>query len=109
MEKSNIEHLKDIIGNFKSTHLLDTTEAEEFLDSIEDDIKEMDAEIISLKADVMELEDADDDKEEIELVNSDFVGLDTLNWSLEKGNLRVQQQVENFVLSLKNQYSVTIA
>lgn len=109
MEKSNLNHLKDILDGYRSTHLLDTTEAEEFLESIGDEMEEKDNEITSLKDEVNELENNDDDKEEIELVNSDFVGLDTINWSLENGNLRVQQQVDNFIISLKKQYSCTVA
>lgn len=33
----------------------------------------------------------------------DFVGLDTNRWSLEKGNLKIQQQVEDFIKGLQKE------
>lgn len=39
--------------------------------------------------------------------NYDFVGLDTIEWRLEKGNLAIQQEVENFIEYLKKKNGVT--
>lgn len=51
---------------------------------------------------------SDDDDENVTYDNSDFVGLDTINWSLDKGNLKVEQQMEAFIESLRKQNCVGV-
>lgn len=96
--KSNIDHLRDILEKYQ---LEDTTEAKEFLDAIEKEEIEYKDKISSLKEDMEE-----EEKEEVDLVNSDFVGLDTINWSLENGNLVIQQKMEYFIEALQKQNAV---
>lgn len=107
MEKTNIEHLRDILNGFNKTHGIDITEAEDFLEAAEEELDEANDEIKNLKYD----NDSDDDeeKEEPEYDNSDFVGLDTIHWSLDNGNLRIQQQMEGFILRLKEQNCVGVS
>jgi len=53
--------------------------------------------------------DLKEDEEEVEYDNSDFVGLDTIQWSLENGNLKIQQQVESFIQRLQRENAVVPA
>lgn len=99
---SNIQHLRDIITGFD---IVDTEEALEFLDSIEDEREVADSRIKELENDVKELEsDAGDE----DFKNEDFVGLDTISWSLKNGNLKIQSQIETFIAALKKQNSAGI-
>jgi hypothetical protein len=110
-EKSNIEHLKDIFAELKKTHGIDIEEAEEFLEAAEKELTDAEDEIINLKEDLADANSSDDDENgnDVELVNSDFVGLDTINWSLQNGNLLIQQEMENFLLRLKHKNCASVA
>lgn len=105
-ENSNIDHLRDIINGFKVIDSEKGQEALEFLEAVEKEIKEKDDEISDLE--MMEEPNDPEDKEP-EYDNSDFVGLDTLNWSLDSGNLKIQQQVESFIQRLQRENSVVPA
>lgn len=112
MEKSNIEHLREILNGFNKTHGIDITEANEFLNAAEEEEREFVGAILEakeLKQKISDLEDELDGTEEPEYDNSDFVGLDTINWSLEKGNLIIQQEVEGFILRLKHKNCASVA
>lgn len=106
-EKTNIDHLRKILKDLKYVDSEKGTEAIEFLDAIEEEIKEKDQEISDIESGV-EMEDEDDDKE-AEYDNSDFVGLDTINWSLDNGNIAIQQQVESFIERLQRENAVVPA
>lgn len=111
-EKSNIRHLRDILEGFNKTHGIDLTEAHEFLDAAEEEEAESadaNLKIKRLEEKVSELEDELDSKEEEEpeYANEDFVGLDTIRWDLQNGNLIIMQQMEGFVARLKHQNAVT--
>lgn len=95
---TNIEHLKVILGNYE---LENTEEAMEFVEAIEKELEEKDTDIEDLKNEYAESDMEDEDEKEAEYDNSDFVGLDTINWSLDNGNLVIQQKMEYFIESLR--------
>lgn len=103
----NIGHLRDILTKYQ---LEDTTEAIEFLDAIESDAEDIFIEMGEKDQEIKNLEtDSDEESDDPAYDNSDFVGLDTINWSLENGNLVIQQKMEYFVEALKKQNAVVPA
>lgn len=105
MSKTNIDCLRNIIKELTVTNVAKQEEANEFLDAIakelnesEDLIKDAEAEALDAQDQVQELE------EEMELANVEELGLDILRWELDNGNLRIQQEMENFISSLKKKY-----
>jgi hypothetical protein len=109
MAKTNVQHLRDIIKEFETHDSLKAEEAGEFLDSIEEEIDD-------LKQDVRDAESAEPDKAELEEIAEDyiadeftkeFVGLDTIEYRLVNGNLKIQMQVEQFVKNLQKQNLVS--
>lgn len=103
-EKSNIEYLKDIIVIFKAQNPAQGEEAFEFLEAIEEDLIDKEDEIIKLGREIDELEKMNHEAFE----NIDFVGLDTINWSLDKRNIKIEQQMETFIESLRKQNCVGV-
>jgi len=101
--KTNIEHLRDLLNDFKAIDSEKGEEAIEFLETIHDEIIKKDQEISDLEM----IEEPDDREPEYD--NSDFVGLDTINWKLDNGNLKIQQQMESFVQRLKKENLVVPA
>lgn len=115
-EKSNIDHLRAILDEL-GNHEFGTdpfnekiTEGKEFLDSIEDEVKEMESdfrddlgnkneEIAELNSTIRSLEE----NPETEEYN---VGLDTLYIGMKNRNLKIEQQVEAFIESLRRENSV---
>lgn len=102
-DKTNIYHLRVVMGELKKDCLNEQKmeEAFEFLNATEDDFKD------AMK-DKMVKEDAEPDVDLDDIVwrsdlNEDFVGLDTIWWKLEKGNLVIQDKVEQFITMLKRQ------
>lgn len=103
---SNIEALRNILSKYE---LEDTTEALEFLEAIEKEQEECTDTIRTLREEVKDYENDDEDdsdEDEVELNNHDFVGLDTINWSLNNGNLVIQQKMEYFIEALQKQNAV---
>lgn len=92
MSKSNYDHLKDLL---KGTVIED--EALEFLEAMQegytDEIKELKKELDDLKAEEHDMDGYD----AIDL------GLNTMYIKLEKGNLRIQSQLEAWVNQVKKQ------
>lgn len=72
--------------------------AETIKETMEDilyDVKELEEERDTLSKRVDELESIE---------NSDYVGLDTIRWGLDNGNLAIQQAMEDFITTLKKKY-----
>lgn len=109
MEKSNIEHLRDILKEFQTHDSIKADEAEEFLDAIESDIDDLKEEIRNAE----DNEPDDDDKEEIaedyigDKFTKEYLGLDTIEYRLENGNLKIQMQLDQFLHNVKKQNLVT--
>jgi len=95
---TNIQHLRNILEGYE---IENTEEALEFLDAIEQDEAASKREIDNLERQAEWKKDEDQVFD-----NSDFVGLDTINWSLQNGNLKVQGQMENVIKSLQKQNCV---
>jgi vacuolar-type H+-ATPase subunit I/STV1 len=109
MEKTNIEHLKDIIKELKIYDSQKATEAEEFLEAIENELTDSEDEMQTIKERNAELNSEIDTLEGGgSYDNNDFVGLDTINWSLEKGNLAIQQRMESFIERLQKENCVGV-
>jgi hypothetical protein len=99
--KTNIDFLRDLINGFKVIDFEKGEEAIEFLDAIQNELWEAGEEISELKSKVTE--------KDPEYDNSDFVGLDTIHWKLDSGNLKIQQQMESFIQRLERENSVVPA
>ena len=97
---SNLDDLKKILAELRKTPYDNKKidETEEFIAAAISDAADYEKRID-------ELEDAADENDN-SLV-SDFVGLDTIEWRLQKGNLAIQQEVENFIEYLKKKNGVT--
>lgn len=103
---SNLKELRKILNEYQ---LESTDVAVEFLDAIEEDVDNVIDELSKAKSEIRDYENDDlveEEKEEVDLVNSDFVGLDTINWSLDNGNLVIQQKMEYFIEALQKQNAV---
>lgn len=105
MAKTNIDCLRDIIKELTINNVTLQEEAFEFLDEIakemteaEEAVQAAEASMTDAQTELRELE------EEMDMSNSEELGLDTLRWELDNGNLRIQQEMENFIASLKKKY-----
>lgn len=115
MAKTNIEHLRDILGKTEFESPL-TKEAIEFLDAIEKEQTDYEDEIRNLKTEINEkdseieyLEEKVEGLEEDELDDSVFLGLDTLHYRLENGNIKIQMQLEHWCEQVQRQNAVVPA
>lgn len=99
---TNVEHLKSILSKYE---LENTEEALEFLEAIENEVGDLSDQ---LKVKQEECDDLTSHLSSFEddFDNSDFVGLDTIRWKLDKGNLAIQQKMEYFIQQLKKQNAV---
>lgn len=93
---TNTQALRNIIEGLKD-EMLDTTEALEFIEAIEDQLDGKDERIKELEKDIEDMGEA----EEKPAFTSVFLGLDTIEYRLEKGNLEITQRVETFLNRLK--------
>lgn len=105
-KKTNIEHLRDIINTWghDEINVLDTTEALELLESIDEELVEANDEVKVLTTKVEEYENEEEENETTEV----FLGLDTLHYRLEKGNLKVRLQLEHWINQVKQQNAAGI-
>lgn len=92
--KSNADHLRELINSDSYSK----DEALEFIQAMEEELKVAESDNKSL---VEEL----DSRPETTAV---FLGLDTLHYRLDKGNLRIQNQLEEWVSEVKQQNVATI-
>lgn len=112
MAKTNIEHLRDILGKSEFESPI-TKEAFEFLDAIEeeqtdykDEIRELKNDIRDKESEIESLEEKVEGLEHEELDDSIFLGLDTLHYKLENGNLKIQMQLEHWCEQVQKQNAV---
>ena len=117
-EKNNIEHLKDILDKIKTSPTLELfEEAIEFIDAIESDTEDKPV-IRKIKKEINENEDKiekleeriEELEEELEESESDFdevyLGLDTMKYKLDNGNLKIQMQFEHWCELVQKQNAV---
>lgn len=112
MAKSNIEFLREIIQKNKFEQPA-STEALEFLDAIEEELTESVDLIRSLKEEVSDkeseitkLEETIEELEDEDIGEEVFLGLDTIHYRLENGNLKIQIQFEHWCEQVKKQNAV---
>lgn len=86
--KTNEQYLRELIK--------DNDEAIEFLDAM---IKDHKKECEGLEDDEILQEKINDLEEELEGYTTVDLGLDTLHYKLERGNLHIQSQLESFIRS----------
>lgn len=97
-EKSNIDHLRDIIKRMVHT---DKEEALEFLDAIEEEYKDMVPK--TEDPDEEEEDDLEEEEREPKYAHADYVMLDTVYWKLENRNIKIEMQMEAFIEGLKKE------
>lgn len=98
--KTNTDHLRELINSDSYSK----EEALEFILAIEDELSECEQELKDEKDDCDRLEaDNEELQESVSNHTSIFLGLDTLHYRLEKGNLKIQQQLENWIDRIKEQ------
>lgn len=87
--KSLFQQLRDELDSFQDQ---DVSEALSLLDAIENEHEEYKEEIEDLKEENDNLQDEIDNYPSLTSVN---LGLDTIHYYLEKGNLNIQQQINS--------------
>lgn len=114
-QKTNVEFLRGILEelgkeDMGTDYRIDKmNQGFEFVDAVEeelkdivdlgDDIKKLEEEKRDLESQITEMKD-NPDTEKI------FLGLDTLHYRLEKGNLKIQMQLEHWAEQVQKQNAV---
>ncbi len=101
-KKTNAQYLEELLITIKGLCPKEGKEAMEFFEEMKNDHE---TEIEGKEEKIKELED----EKEPEYDNESDLGLDTLKWSLENGNLAISELMENFIESVQKKYSVTTA
>lgn len=111
-DKTNLQHLKDILakiqkddcGEEKRNELFE--EANEFVESAEEEIVEKNRRIDDINDEKKDLEKRVEEFEEDGVLqfNEEDLGLDRLYWQLKNGNLKLTGEVESFINRLKKAY-----
>jgi len=105
-EKSNIDHLRDLL---KDVVHANKEEVFEFLEAAEYEIDELKNEKTKLQEELDDLESlgsSDDDEDEEDDFNSENLGLDTFNWKLDHGNIVIEEHIQAFVTQMKRKYAM---
>jgi hypothetical protein len=106
-EKSNEQHLREILTSIKGLLPKEGEEAMEFFDALCTEITDKDDELSPLTVKFIELEHKEEeDDDEPSYDNTEDLGLDTFHWSLEGGNIILQGLVDDFVTSVKKKYAM---
>jgi chromosome segregation ATPase len=98
--KKELKQLRDIIEEFQDIENPYSEKLEKcitLIDTIEDDMQELVDEVDTLKG---ELDDANTEISNLQDAEPDYgnsvdLGLDTIHYKLESGNLKVSQQLES--------------
>lgn len=99
--KSNIDHIRDIIGKSQFENPI-SAELYEFLDAAEEEISDLEQEVKELKKENEAWEAKADDG----FGESVYLGLDTLNYELQNGNLKIQIQLDHWIEQVQKQNGV---
>ena len=93
---TDIQHLRNILNEFKKTYDLNISEAEEFVDSIEEEFKDLEDQIDDRDEEIECLKDQLDEYEGYGAVDECYhLGLDTVHVKFESGNIKIRSLVEN--------------
>lgn len=94
-KKSNADHLRELINSDSYSK----EEALEFIAAMEEELTDEKQEVKDLKEEKDLLQEEIDNQPALTKV---FLGLDTLHYHLEQGNLRIQLQLEDFLNQIKS-------
>lgn len=103
---NNLKKLQDLINEFMDPIDVNHEPIMELIDAIDDDMIDTKDKIKQLKEDNSDLKTQLDDCNSNDPQNQEYIvdlGLDTLFYSLEKGNLKVQMQLEHWINQVKKQ------
>lgn len=90
--KSNYDHLRELAGdNDEMVEFIDAAESE--FDSVSDDLKKSEESVNSLESSIRELEE----EPPFESIN---LGLDTVNFFFDKGNIMVRSKFDAMMQEL---------
>lgn len=108
--RSTIEELgKEDMGTDCRTEKME--ECFEFLDAIDEEHKtevdDLEDEKETLEEKLHSAHNAIDELDNNPNFEKTFLGLDTLNWNLDNGNLVIQQRMENFIANLQKEFSAS--
>lgn len=95
--KSKIDHIKSLLKDSPVAE-----EVEEFLESIEDKVNDMENEITDLLDEVYKLNTKDEERDDEPYDEVHDLGLDTISYRLDNGNLLIKEKVDQFIESLKS-------
>lgn len=104
---TNVDALRKII-NDNNSFMSDSVEALEFIDAIEEEIIDLKDERATLRTEVVDRESEIRSLQDQPETTAVFLGLDTLHYRLESGNLRITQQLENLLNNIKHQNAAGI-
>ena len=95
---TNLQRLRNVIENMQHNGKQNNKVAAalRLCDSVKDDFRTLAGKISAYNDGDTQLDDVTGGE-----FNSDFVGLDTIEWRLEKGNLKIQERMERFISNLK--------
>lgn len=96
-KKSNIDRLREIVEDDAALEFLDAV-AEE-LEAADEDIADLRLELRGAKEEIAELNEYQKETTTARI----HLGLDTLHYRLEHGNLRVQQQLGEWINNIKQE------
>lgn len=106
VEKTNEQYLRELLEKIKGLLPQEGEEAIEFFDALidehNDELIEKNDEITKLKEEIEDVEES----EEISLTNTSELGLDTLHWELQNGNMVIEDLVEKFIESVQKKYAM---
>lgn len=101
--KSNADHLRELINSDSYSK----EEALELVAAMEEDITDANANAEEMKSVAIDAEQERDDLQtqldDRPILAKVFLGLDTMHYYLEAGNLKIRQQLEDFINEVKSQ------
>lgn len=95
-QKSNADHLRELINSDSYSK----EEALEFVTAMEDEVSDLNNQLKESDKEAEELQTEIDEMPETE---SEFLGLDTIHYRFEQGNLKIKLQFEHWVNLVKQQ------
>lgn len=95
MNKSNYDHLRELCADHANYD-----EIFEFIEAAENEYGDKLQELKHAKKEIKDFEDEQEETIDMEVVN---LGLDTLHYGLENGNLKITSQLETWINQVKKQ------
>lgn len=93
---SDIEHLRNILKEISLKCDVDTSEADEFVDAIEEQFEDLESQVEDLEKEKEDLIDKLNEYENEALYDESFyLGLDTIYYRFGNGNIKIRSLFEN--------------